>query len=674
MEGPRFEEQGSCPGTFLGPGQESPPSPVPSVQRRNGSTLNVPSDPEEPLGIRLVNGTSGCSGSVEVLLGASWEPACAANWNKLATDAVCDALSCGDWGKVSHLMPPTSELPPGANPGNTSSSGNTTWAPAPTIRCSEANWQLCKVVDHECGSDRRLVWVTCAENKAVRLAEGGSRCAGRVEMLEHGEWGTVCDDSWDLEDAHVVCKQLGCGWAVQALAGLHFTPGRGAIHRDQVNCSGTEAYLWDCPGMPGDQYCGHKEDAGVVCAEHQSWRLTGGTDSCEGQVEVYFRGVWSTVCDSEWYPSEAKVLCRSLGCGSEVDRPRGLPHSLAGRMYYSCKGEEFALSNCSWRFNNSNLCSQSLAARVICSGSRRHHNLSSSEVPSRIPTTIESSVPVSTKDEDSRELILLISCIVLGTLLFISLIFIATLLLRAKGQYALPASVTHQQVPSAIQAGNNNYHAVPITIPKEAPTLFIQARVPEDSDSSSDSDYEHYDFSSQPPVALTTFYNSQRHRVTEEEAQQNRFRMPPLEEGLEELHVSHIPAADPRPCVADVPSLGSQYHVRSNSGSSTSSEEGYCNGPSSQPPPWNSQVFSSERSPPTELTPSLELAGSQAMFSGTLAGDSSSTSSGEWYQNFQSPSHHPPVEQFECPGPPNPQADSTDDDDDEEDYDDIGAA
>lgn len=40
-----------------------------------------------------------------------------------------------------------------------------------------------------------------------------------------------------------------------------------------------------------------------------------------------------------------------------------------------------------------------------------------------------------------------------------------------------------------------------------APTLFIQPRVPEDSDSSSDSDYEHYDFSSQPPVALTTFYS-----------------------------------------------------------------------------------------------------------------------------------------------------------------------
>ncbi|XP_052045749.1 T-cell differentiation antigen CD6 isoform X6 [Apodemus sylvaticus] len=550
------------------------PSPVPSGQHRNDSTPKTPVDPEEQLGIRLVNGSSRCSGSVEVLL-ESWEPVCAAHWNWAATKAVCNALGCGDSGKVTYLMPPTSELPSGASSGNTSSSGNTTWARAPTVRCSGAHWQLCKVEDQECGGDRPLVWVTCAENQAVRLVDGGSRCAGRVEMLEHGEWGTVCDDTWDLEDAHVVCKQLKCGWAVKALAGLHFTPGQGPIHRDQVNCSGTETYLWDCPGRPGDQYCGHKEDAGVVC-----------------------------------------------------------------------------------------------------SGSQRHPNLSTSEVPSRIPVTRESSVLVSVKDKDSQELTLLIPCIVLGSLLFISLIFIAILLLRAKGRYALPASVNHQQLSTDNQSGINNYHPVPITIAKEAPTLFFQPRVPEDSDSSSDSDYEHYDFSSQPPVALTTFYNSQRHRVTEEEAQQNRFRMPPLEEGLEELHVSHTPPADPRPCVAEAPSLGSQYHMRSNSDSSTSSEEGYCNDPSSKPPPWNSQAFSSEKSPLTQQPPNLELAGSQAVFSaGPSANDSSSTSSGEWYQNFQLPPQHPPVEQFECPGPPDPQANSIDDDEEEEeDYDDIGAA
>lgn len=101
----------------------------------------------------------------------------------------------------------------------------------------------------------------------LQLVNGPGRCSGHVEVFHHGQWGRVCDDQWDMNEADVVCRQLHCGRALAAPAEAQFGEGRGEFLLDDVDCTGKESFLGQCPHAGwGLHNCGPGEDASIICA------------------------------------------------------------------------------------------------------------------------------------------------------------------------------------------------------------------------------------------------------------------------------------------------------------------------------------------------------------------------------------------------------------------------
>uniref|UniRef100_A0A8C9SI35 Lysyl oxidase homolog n=1 Tax=Scleropages formosus TaxID=113540 RepID=A0A8C9SI35_SCLFO len=219
----------------------------------------------------------------------------------------------------------------------------------------------------------------------VRLKGGAKTGEGRVEVLRNNQWGTVCDDRWNLQAANVVCRELGFGSAKEALTGARLGQGIGPIHMSEVQCTGWEKSLWNCHFKNitlGD--CKHSEDASVRCnvpymAYEQTMRLTGGRSPTEGRVEVAAKTgngtwVWGLVCGEGWGTREATVVCRQLGLGyakSGLQETWYWETNNVTDMVLSgvkCTGNEMSLSHCRHHaVVNCQKAGSRFAAGVICS-------------------------------------------------------------------------------------------------------------------------------------------------------------------------------------------------------------------------------------------------------------------------------------------------------------------
>ncbi|XP_065153009.1 neurotrypsin [Paramisgurnus dabryanus] len=325
---------------------------------------------------RLVGGSTNKNGRVEVYLNGHWGAVCDTHLTDRDASVICRQLRLGEIGTALRH----SYFGPGSGlfhferlscHGNENS----------LLECRSR-----KYVSGDCnhGNEAGVVCAVPQGNGApLRLVGGLEDFEGRVELYHNGRWGTICDDEWDDIDAEVVCRQLGLGGVPKAWTWAHFGKGTGPILLDGVQCTGNELSLEECPHAPwGRHNCDHMEDAAVSCNPYTDGvlRLVGSDSPWEGRLEVYHAGEWGTVCDDNWTPRNAQVVCRQLGYRGRAElAPDGMYGQGTGLILLDevkCEGGENSLLECAHSEWGQHDCSHSEDVGIHCE--REGHN---NEIP-----------------------------------------------------------------------------------------------------------------------------------------------------------------------------------------------------------------------------------------------------------------------------------------------------
>ncbi|RDD45648.1 Deleted in malignant brain tumors 1 protein [Trichoplax sp. H2] len=237
--------------------------------------------------------------------------------------------------------------------------------------------------------------------------------SGTLQIYKNGTWGSVCDfGTFNTAAGKLICSKLNYPILISIKKNSFYGGATGSIPYSGITCTGNETSILNCNlRTQVSSFCDYTDLVGLSCTDNPCYsspchygtcvkisssaftckctpgfigslcnqlsdteplRLLGGPNRYSGNLEVFFKGRWGSVCDDRFDLKDANVACRQLGFASAKDFACCSKYGSKVTPYWlddlDCTGTETALSLCkhsAWGVAN---CGNLEVASIECQG------------------------------------------------------------------------------------------------------------------------------------------------------------------------------------------------------------------------------------------------------------------------------------------------------------------